>query len=263
VTVSGGVPRDVLAYVSDLASALGELRSDLVGIYLHGSAVLGGFRPTSSDVDVLAVVCEPGSVTAQQGIGEVITAVRGCPGTGLEMSVITAATAAALGDCRFEVHVNTTNEPAIIRTGAGGPGDPDLVLHAAVCRDRAVAVIGPPAGEVFGPIPRSRILAAMLGELQWALSHASTGYAVLNACRAVKFADDARLCSKLDGGKWYLTRHRPNPVVSAALDFQRHGRPAPAADDATRFVEEVCNQLRRLLGSPEADTRGWSDPAAQ
>ena len=108
--MSVGVPPDVSAYVSDLAAALGDFRSDLVGVYLHGSAVLGGFRPTGSDVDVLAVVRESGPVAVQQAMGEVIVGVGGCPGAGLEMSVITGATATALGDCQFEVHVNTTGE---------------------------------------------------------------------------------------------------------------------------------------------------------
>jgi streptomycin 3"-adenylyltransferase len=254
VAVYVGVPPDVSAYVSDLAAVLGDFRSDLVGVYLHGSAVLGGFRPARSDVDVLAVVAESGPVAAQRAMGEVIAGVSGCPGAGLEMSVITGATAVALGDCQFEVHVNTTGRQRVIATGAGQPGDPDLVLHCAVCRDHAVTVTGRPSGEVFGPIPRDRILGAMLSELQWALGHASTGYAVLNACRAVRFADDGRLGSKIDGGEWYLARHRPNRAVSAALDFQRHGQPSPTIEDATRFVEDVCRRLRRLLGSAGAET---------
>ena len=44
--------RDQIQAVADLVS--GVFGSDLVGAYLHGSAVLGGLRPTS-DVDVLAV----------------------------------------------------------------------------------------------------------------------------------------------------------------------------------------------------------------
>jgi streptomycin 3"-adenylyltransferase len=183
-------------------------------------------------------------------MGEVIAGVSGCPGTGLEMSVITSATAVALGDCHFEVHVNTTGRQSAIATGAGQPGDSDLVLHCAVCRDHAVTVTGRPAGEVFGPIPRERILAAMLSELRWALGHASTGYAVLNACRAMRFVDDGRLCSKIDGGEWFLARHRHDPAVGAALDFQRRGEQAPTIEDATRFVEGVCHRLRHLIDSP-------------
>lgn len=140
--MSAGVPPDVAAFVAAVAVALRDLRSDLVGVYLHGSAVLGGFRPATSDVDVLAVVGKPGSVAVQQAMGEVIAAVGGCPGTGLEMSVTTSATAAVLGECRFEVHVNTTGQQTVIATGAGRPGDPDLVLHCAVCRDHAVTVLG-------------------------------------------------------------------------------------------------------------------------
>jgi streptomycin 3"-adenylyltransferase len=258
VTTSPGIPLDVVAYVSELAVVLRNLRSDLVGVYTHGSAALGGFRPQSSDVDVLAVVGEPGSTPAQQAMGDVIAAVGRCPGVGLEMSVVTSATAALLGDCRYEVHVNSTGHQAVVATGAGQPGDPDLVLHCAVCREHAVAVVGPPAGEVFGPIPHDRILGAMLTELQWALSHASTAYAVLNACRAVRFAEDGRLCSKVEGGEWYLARYPHSPVVRAALDLQRHGKHEPAADAAIAFVSEVSRRLRDLLEawSPSCGRRG-------
>lgn len=91
----------------------------------------------------------------------------------------------------------------------------------------------------------------MFAELRWALSHASTGYAVLNACRAVRFAEDGRLCSKIDGGEWYLAQHRHSPAVRAALDFQLCGQQAPTVDDATGFVDGVCGRLRDLLDSPE------------
>ena len=46
-----------------LAALTGVLRArlgnGLVGGYLHGSAVLGGWHPERSDVDVLAVCAEP------------------------------------------------------------------------------------------------------------------------------------------------------------------------------------------------------------
>jgi pimeloyl-ACP methyl ester carboxylesterase len=77
---------------------------------------------------------------------------------------------------------------------------------------------------VFGPVPRERILAAMRSELRWATQHAPAAYAVLNACRAARYADDGRLVSKLDGGEWYLTRHprvRPQPQ---RRDRRRHHR---------------------------------------
>jgi streptomycin 3"-adenylyltransferase len=114
-----------------------------------------------------------------------------------------------------------------------------------VCREHAVAVLGPPATEVFDPIPRDVVLSAIVDELRWAKRHASTGYAVLNACRAKRFAVDGRLVSKVAGGEWYLARHGPDPVVSAALGFQRYGQPPPDKAAARRFLTRVTDYVRR------------------
>lgn len=43
------VPPVVLDFARDLAGVLAELRTDLVGVYLHGSGALGGFVPARSD----------------------------------------------------------------------------------------------------------------------------------------------------------------------------------------------------------------------
>ncbi|MCX4734362.1 aminoglycoside adenylyltransferase domain-containing protein [Streptomyces sp. NBC_01363] len=239
------VPPAVLGYAADVASVLASLRSDLVGVYLHGSAVLGGFHSSRSDIDVLAVVEESGTAAAQQAMGEAIAATaRQCPGTGLEMSVITAATASVLGACLFEVHINTTVDETEIVTGAGGSGDPDLILHSAVCRSHAISVLGPMPARTFGPVPRDRILAAMVGDLQWALDRGSAAYAVLNACRAIRFAEEGRLCSKLDGAEWYTARHPDEAVVTAAMAYQRCGDEGPNVKEAAQFVAEVRGRLR-------------------
>ncbi|MET9658827.1 aminoglycoside adenylyltransferase domain-containing protein [Streptomyces sp. NPDC006510] len=247
-------PSDVVRYVADVSAALAGARPDLVGVYLHGSAVLGEFRADRSDVDVLAVATESGTKAAQQAMGELVarTAAR-CPGTGLEMSVITAATAASLGSCPFEVHIRTSATETVIIPGSGHAGDPDLVLHCAVSREHALAVCGPPAFEVFGPVPADRVGAAIGSELRWALDHAGPTYAVLNACRALRFADDGQLCSKVDGGRWYLARRGDNAVVAAAIAHQRGGRTGPTAPAAAAFVAAVCGQLG--LPGPVPDPR--------
>jgi hypothetical protein len=244
-------PPDVLAHVAALA---GEL-DDVVGVYLHGSAVLGGFRAPTSDVDVLAVVRATRPSSDQRALGERLAAVPGCPGSGIELSVVTAATAADLGDCPFEVHVNTTGGTAVVVPGFDHAGDPDLILHSAVCRAHGVAVTGPPPAEVFGAVDRGRILAAMIAELTAPSLQQAAVYAVLNACRATRFAEDGRLCSKLEGGEWFLRRHGPNPVVGAALTAQRHGRDAPFARgglvtvirDAKAFVATIREELRSTV----------------
>ncbi|MDG6102897.1 DUF4111 domain-containing protein [Dactylosporangium aurantiacum] len=258
-------PPAVLAYAAAVAATLHEEHPGTVGVYLHGSAALGGFRAGTSDVDILAVVPGPVAVPgadpgAAVRLGERLAAVPGCPGSGLELSVITAATAADLGSCPFEVHVATTDAPARIVAGDGHPGDPDLVLHATVCREHAVAVTGPPPPAVFAPVPRERVLAAMVEELRWASLRHATVYAVLNACRAARYAEEGTLCSKLAGGEWFLRRHGPTPVVGAALTAQRHGLELPPprgritvlqrVQAARAFVATVQDQLRATLAQP-------------
>ncbi|MFJ2921392.1 MULTISPECIES: hypothetical protein [unclassified Streptomyces] len=110
-----------------------------LGVYVHGSAVLGGFRAARGDVDVPAVVAGSGTEADQRAMGEAVaeTAAR-CPGTGPEMSVISAATAAGLGSCPFEVHIRTgaTETAAIARQSDGrtGPARPVAAAFvAAAC----------------------------------------------------------------------------------------------------------------------------------
>lgn len=238
------IPPDVVGHAGALAAVVAAAYPELVGVYLHGSAVLGGFQPARSDVDVLAVVGRSATVDTQRAVGEAIAATaRKCPGTGLEMSVVTAATAGRLGTCAFEVHVNTTGPEAVVVTGADHPGDPDLVLHCAVCRDHALAVTGPPPGRVFGPVPRDRVLGAMAADLRWAIGRGRIGYAVLNACRALRYAECGLLCGKWDGAEWYLAHHPGDPVVLAALAHTRHAGTAPGAVAAAGFLEQT---LRRL-----------------
>lgn len=239
---------------------LAEACPGLVGVYLHGSAVLGGFRASGSDVDVLAVIAGPASRSDQQAMGEAVaaSAVR-CPGTGLEMSVITAATAARLDSCPFEVHVRTSATETVVIPGAGNGEDADLILHCAVCREHALAVSGPPAADVFGPVPADRVRAAMRDELRWGLDHGEATYAVLNACRAQRFAEDGDLVSKIEGGRWYQARHGDDAVVAAALAQQREGRPGPAARDAAAFVTAVCDRLESAAG--RSGTAGGRQPA--
>jgi streptomycin 3"-adenylyltransferase len=236
---------DFVGYGSRLAAVVGGCvgAGGLVGVHVHGSAVLGGFRPERSDVDVLVVVAEPVLPDRQGALGAaLLAAAYPCPGIGLELSVITAATAADLGDCRFEVHVGTPDDVVI---GAGHRGDDDLILYAEVCRQSGLAVVGPAPALVFGAVPRPRLVTAMLAELEWGVASAPFLYAVLNACRALGFAADGTLRSKVAGGEWYLAGHPDDEVVLAALARQRgDSANEPLPDDVRAFVDAA----RRRIG---------------
>jgi len=238
---------DFVGYGDRLAGVVDECigADGLVGVYVHGSAVLGGFRPERSDVDVLVVVGRAVPADRQAALGAaLLAAAYPCPGTGLELSVITAATAADVGDCRFEVHVDTPDRVVI---GTGHAGDDDLILYAEVCRRSGLAAVGPAPASVFGAVPRPRLITAMQAELAWGVSSAPFEYAVLNACRALCFAADGTLRSKVAGGEWYLAGHPDDGIVRAALARQRGNHASePSRDDVLAFVDAA----RIRIGQP-------------
>jgi hypothetical protein len=241
-------------YALDVAAATaGLLGSQLTGVYLHGSAVLGGFDARRSDIDVLAVSDGPMTPAQQSAVAGALSEARlPCPAQGLEMSIVTLDAAQhPTAEPVFELHLTTAAADSKVVDGHQHGGDPDLVLHFAVCRS-AGRLIGPgldPA-DVFAPVADDLVLTQLADELRWGAANAPGEYAVLNACRAWRFAADRVLVSKVDGGQWVLGRvtGADRALISTALDRQRC---LPAAEldplTVTQFVEQT---LGRLTGAP-------------
>jgi streptomycin 3"-adenylyltransferase len=204
--------------------------TDLVGVYVHGSAVLGGFGP-GSDLDVL-VVAE--GEADWPGLGSQLLAEGGHPRP-LELSVVAAS--AALHPAPpwpYHLHVNSGE----LRFGLGaGRGDPDLIAHYVVTRAAGVAVIGPPPDAAFGPVSRKHLVDYLREELRWGVENADQRYAVLNTCRSVAYARSGRVLSKVDGGTWWVAEIGDEPLVEEAIAAQRDGRDlGPATPEARDFV---------------------------
>ncbi|HSR86966.1 MAG TPA: aminoglycoside adenylyltransferase domain-containing protein [Streptosporangiaceae bacterium] len=236
----------------DLAEVAG---GRLVAVYLHGSAVLGGWVPGRSDVDVLVVVSdEIGDATLDSMAHAIVSARPERPpedrhAPKLESSIVAVAAARRPAPpWPFFRHVVTDPaEPArIVRPEGVGQGDRDLLMHYAVCRTAGYPAFGPPAREVVGPIARTDVLSYLADELSWGLANAPERYAVLNACRAALYLTDGIIVSKIGGGEAALVRRTgPADVVTRALAQQRRTQPdQPPADDAIAFVEATIAMLR-------------------
>jgi hypothetical protein len=244
------IPDSVVAYARLVARAGVAAAGDhLRAVYLHGSAVLGGWTPERSDVDILLVA---GDEIGSADLERVSLALRDCAGAcparkGLESSVVLAGDAAApRPPWPFLLHVATDGRRVRIVQGADSPGDPDLLMHYAVCRAAGWAVRGPQAREQIGAVPRALVLAYLADEAGWGLEHAQEAYAVLNACRALAFLAGGQIVSKVEGGEIALRRGLgPAPVIERALAQQRGLAPEqrPAAD-AAEFVLATAAALR-------------------
>lgn len=248
-------PGQVLAYARLLTDRVSErLGGRLRAAYLHGSAVLGGWRPERSDVDMLFVT-ENGVRGPEVTAAAAVLAVREArgPGRGLECSVVTAGQAARpRAPWPFLLHVahDPGQDQARVVDGGGRPGDRDLLMHYTVCRAAGWPVRGPAPAELIGSVPRPVILGYLADELRWGIEHAGEAYAVLNACRAQIYLADGRIVSKVAGGRLALARGRgPAEVIGRALDQQQgHAPPREPGPDAADFVLAVAGALRGAAG---------------
>ena len=211
-------------------------------MYVHGSAAMGGFVPSRSDVDVLAVCARHLAAEEKTAVAHELSESRlPCPGVGLELSVITRETAREpAGDAPpFELHAATAADEPKVVDGTRGSGDPDLLAHVAMTRAAGIAVLGPEPAGVFGPVPRRALLRSSAEDLQWALDRGTHAYAVLNACRAMRFLDEDAVCSKIEGASWALARGADPHVIEAALARQRGADVAPNPQAAKAFVQSI------------------------
>jgi len=236
--ILGGVTSDQPAWRTQ-ADQVGRVcasnLSVLAGVYVHGSAALGGFTP-ASDLDMLIV---GDGATDWDRLGSDL--LSQAPGFPLELSVVAPGDAAAPAPpWPFRLHVASPDRVVLHR----GDGDPDLAAHYAVTRQSGIAIAGTEPRETIGPVPRNMLLTLLTGELEWGRTHADQRYTVLNACRAEAYAVDRRLVSKIDGAHWWTRHHGPDPVVEEALTAQTRGTDlGPCTRSAGEFIERVIQTM--------------------
>ena len=240
------VPGETRRFARDLARQLSAALIPLVGLYLHGSAVLGDFRAAGSDVDVLVVVRDRSSRRDVQLAAEILACADHCPGIGLEATVVEASAARTpAAPWPYRVHVTTDRcDPKTVWCGPGG-GDSDLILHYAVTRESGWAAQGPLPAEAFGPTARGVVRRHLAAELRWAAGNAGESYTVLNACRALRYRAEGVLCSKTAGGIWALEQGFEPELVQSSLTARESGQHLKASPKAASFALRVADVLER------------------
>lgn len=240
------------AYANEVTRRIQAILSgNLVGVYLHGSGVLGDFSRERSDVDILAVVEHSLSDGDKRAVAKQLSSASlPSPVGELEFHIVERRVLTNTPDAPpFELHIatNRSGAPDRVVDGRGRGGDPDLVMHFAVLSEHGHALVGPPASEIFPQIGREKLVQAFAGELQWASEHASPSYQVLNAARAWRFLEENVLCSKLEGAEWVRQRVADAATIDAAIEH-RKGQSAtqPDATKARAMLEDVLRRFDEL-----------------
>jgi hypothetical protein len=223
---------------------------ELVGVYVGGSYALGAYEPVRSDIDVAAVISSQGSRALKECVA---AAVRHeslpCPARGLELVVYRRdAVQRGTTEAGFELNLNTGSSMAFRADFEANRAEAHwFPIDRSVLRECGVALCGPPPAEVFGALPRRPLATVLVESIRW---HATAGAraddAVLNACRAWRWAVDGVWSSKPAAGAWARSQPGAPPLIAESL-AARHGNgqlDPPAVEiflqDVVSAVEEVA-----------------------
>jgi predicted nucleotidyltransferase len=202
------VAYEVVAIVRDL---LGEA---LIGAYLHGSAVLGGLRPTS-DIDVLAVIDRPTTEPERRALVDRLLEVSGRrarrgPARPIELTILVQS------DVRPWRHPPRVDflygEWRRDDYEAGFVPAPELMadlgpeIALTLAGNRALA--GPPPAEVLDPIPDADLRRAITAGVPSLMDDldSDTRNVLLTLARIWATLATAQISSKDQAAAWALER---------------------------------------------------------
>lgn len=249
------LPQNIVTYLETLtARARDVLEPNLKAIYVFGSAAYGAYEPGASDIDVAIVVDRPlpravyDSLLLQ--IGHKACA---CPARKLELVVYSFDQVHSLTRFpRFELNYN------------GGAGteehlsfDPAseashwFLLDLAIGRELGFSLAGPPPKQVIAEAKKEWVLDALAeGTSWWGGNEAGSPDAVLNACRAWRWAETGVWGSKGQGAHW-VVREKPEYDDASLVRDAVALRPLGGALDkgrVLRLLDGVKGEIQKRKG---------------
>lgn len=189
------------------------LGDNLVGVYLHGSAVMDCFNSQKSDLDFIIVVREdiPDS-TKRAYMDMVVEQNSQAPAKGIELSIVRESV------CRpfiyptpFELHFSVAHltwyqsDPNDYIEKMRGT-DKDLAAHFTILYHRGRALCGKAIREVFAEVDSADYFDSIWSDIEDAPAEITENptYIILNLCRVLAYKRETLILSKAEGGKWGL-----------------------------------------------------------
>jgi hypothetical protein len=231
-----------------LREVLGE---SLIGLYAGGSWALGDYLPGRSDLDLAAVVHEPLPLELEaRVVARLHHESLPCPGRLLELVVYEEGTArSGSATAEFELNLNTgATTPLAVDTELAPDGIAPhwFVIDRSVLSQGGIAMSGPPAEDVFAAIPAAELMPVVADSVRWHREHpVEPGDAVLNGCRALRYADEGRWSSKPAAGQWAAQQGLAcAELVTLALQARTENTALDRAEVGS-FLRAVEARLRR------------------
>jgi len=220
-----------------LAAGLQQIFGDrLIGVYVHGSFALGCFNPRRSDLDVIAIARGAPTPAEYSRLVGLLIGVTDHPRP-LEFHLLLPEDLAPWRHpCPFELHYHDR----VIERGE----DRDLAAHITVARRAGIALVGPPAPQVFPEVPWADFEDALRHDLAWTRENARELYRALSPLRVWAALETKAPHSKASAAAWAIPRlpAAVRPVAERAL----------AAYEGAGTFEHTQDELDRLLAFVEA-----------
>ena len=233
------------------------LHDNLVGVYLHGSAVMGCYNPTKSDIDLIVVVKDSMPNTFKKVFMDMVVELNAKgPAKGIEMSIVKQ------GVCKpfvyptpFELHFSVAhlewygkNPDDYISKMKGE--DKDLAAHFTIITHRGKCICGAPIKDVFADVPIKDYVDSIWNDIADAEEDIADNpmYMILNLARVLAYLKDGLVLSKKEGGEWALN-NLPGMYHSLIQDAMKEYADGVdityetnlAKDYARYMVEQIAN----------------------
>ena len=209
---SGQIPKEELlaAFVEQSCHILSD---NLMGIYLHGSAVMGCFHPEKSDIDLILVVKDEVSDTVKRQFMDMVVDLNSrAPKKGLELSIVKEEVCKPfVYPTPFELHFSVAHlnwyraNPEDYVAKMKGT-DKDLAAHFTIIYHRGKALHGKAIREVFAEVSHEAYMDSIWCDIEGAAEDIldSPMYIILNLCRVLGYKEEGLILSKKEGGEWML-----------------------------------------------------------
>ena len=232
------------------------LRDNLVGVYLHGSTVMGCFNPRKSDIDLIIVVDQPLSDSVKRAYLDMVVAFNACgPAKGIEMSIVLREVCKPfVYPTPYELHFSAghldwyRDDPdEYIREMKGT--DKDLAAHFTVINNRGKCLYGAPIKDVFAEVPRCDYMDSLWYDVEGAAEEITEYpmYLILNLARVLAYKEDGLVLSKKEGGEWALktlpTEYRPL-ITDAMREYSESAEVIYDHTLAKRYAAYVIKRIQ-------------------
>lgn len=235
------------------------LAENLVGIYLHGSAVMGCFNSKKSDIDLMVVVKETPSDEEKLCFMNMAVELNAlAPSKGIEFSVVKKSVCSPfVYPTPFELHFsvahldNFRKNPCDYVSKMHGT-DKDLAAHIMIIRHRGLCLYGSEIAEIFADVDEAAYFDSIKNDIENAEADILENpvYTTLNLCRVLAYKKEKLVLSKKEGGNWGL-KNLPEKyavLIQSALDAYANDSDGPAKFDKTESAEYADYMNKAIFG---------------